>query len=119
MFAENSAGTRSFINCEMSTYDSTPPTGRLHAEFTYTSNPNIIQATILVHDDSDIFETFVAIGFGTGQYGDQLLSWEHMQLKENSNKQRGKLLESHWYYSDGVFVLIIHYTAFDNEILAF
>ncbi|XP_052806226.1 uncharacterized protein LOC128235445 [Mya arenaria] len=89
MFAENSAGSRSFINCQLSTYDSTPPTGRLNVEFTSTSNPNIIRATILVHDDSVISETFVAIGFGQGQYGDQLLSWEHLKLKEITNRKRG------------------------------
>ncbi|XP_052806221.1 uncharacterized protein LOC128235438 [Mya arenaria] len=89
MFAENSAGSRSLLNCELSTYDSTPPTGRVNVEFTSTSNPNIIRATILVHDDSDISETLVAIGLGTEHYGDQLLRWEHLMLKDNSNRKFG------------------------------
>ncbi|WAR05127.1 hypothetical protein MAR_020496 [Mya arenaria] len=85
MFAENSAGSRSYVSCELPTYDSTPPTGRLHAEFTYTSNPNIIQATVLIQDDSEISEAFIAVGFGTGQYGDQLRPWEQLRLKGSTN----------------------------------
>ena len=72
MFAVNNQGLRSRVICRLSTYDVTPPTGRFEAEFDTTSNPEILKASVVVHDDSPITETYVGIGYRSWIYGDQV-----------------------------------------------
>ena len=72
MFAVNNQGSRSRVICRLSTYDVTPPTGRFEAEFDTTSNPEILKASVVVHDDSPITETYVGIGYRSWIYGDQV-----------------------------------------------
>ena len=72
MFAQNSQGSRSSVTCKLHTYDVTLPSGRFEAEFATSSNPHVLKSSVVVHDDSPIVESFVAIGFGEGIYGDQI-----------------------------------------------
>ena len=77
----NSGGGSSSVTCRLPVFDITVPTGRLTADFSLTSNPNVIKANALVHDESDIAEAFVAVGFGEESYGDQLHPWTMTQLE--------------------------------------
>lgn len=66
------------------TYDTTVPTARIIPSFLTTSNPNVIKASALVHDDSEIRKAFIGIGYGKGSYGDQLIPWTFKNLKERN-----------------------------------
>lgn len=89
MYAENSGGARSSAACMLPTYDTTPPTGRITAEFTTTSNPAILKASVLVHDDSNVIESFVGVGYGKGIYGDQMVSWFQKDLIARQESSTG------------------------------
>ena len=52
--AKNSQGGAAKATCELPTYDTTPPGGRVTEGFISTSHPNIITASVLVIDDSVI-----------------------------------------------------------------
>ena len=80
VFAENSEGTRASVSCQLSTYDTTPPSGRVTAEFITTSNPTVIKASVVAHDDSVVIAAFVGVGFGKGSYGDQMAQWTATDL---------------------------------------
>ena len=82
MYAQNSQGSRSSVTCELNTYDVTLPSGRLQAEFDTTSNPDILKAFVVVHDDSPIIEAYVGIGFGEGVYGDQVKPFTPTNFEE-------------------------------------
>ena len=82
IYAENKAGTRASVTCSLPTFDVTLPTGRMTAEFTTSSNPTIIKATFVGHDDSEITSAFVGAGFGQGSYGDQVVPWTWTSLEE-------------------------------------
>lgn len=90
MYAENSAGTRSRVNCWLLTYDTTLPTGRITPDFSTTSNPTIIKASALAHDDSPIEEVFIGAGFGKGSYGDQIAKWRAATLVERTPASSGR-----------------------------
>ena len=75
IWAENSSGTRSKATCSLPTYDVTVPTGRLTADFTSTSNPAVLRASVVVIEDSALSVTQVGVGYGKGVYGDQVVPW--------------------------------------------
>ena len=82
VFAENKAATRNSVTCSLPTFDVTLPTGRMMAEFLTSSNPRIIKATFVGHDDSEITSAFIGVGFGKESYGDQLHKWTFTSLSE-------------------------------------
>ena len=82
VYAENSAGNRAGVTCMLTTYDTTEPTARITPGFLSTSNPNVIKASVLVHDDSQIIEAYTGVGYGKGSYGDQMVPWTLQNLHE-------------------------------------
>lgn len=84
VWAENSAGARAQVSCKLPTYDTTLPSGRITPEFMTTSNPSVIRASAQVHDDSVITAAYLGVGFGKGQYSDQLVSWRSVDLKQHT-----------------------------------
>ena len=54
--AKNSQGSASTATCELPTYDMTLPAGRVTEGFSYSSHPNILQASVFALDDSQIVE---------------------------------------------------------------
>ncbi|KAK3612527.1 hypothetical protein CHS0354_024500 [Potamilus streckersoni] len=90
MYAENSAGIRSSVACQLETYDVTLPGGRFSADFIRSSNPTTLKASVVVIDDSKLEKIQVGVGFGKGIYGDQLVTWTDINLmKRISNIQTG------------------------------
>lgn len=73
----------------LQTYDTTPPTGRIRAEFLTTSNPEVVKATINVHDDTDIVRSNLGIGYSRGIYGDQMVRWTAKDLHEKEQIPAG------------------------------
>ena len=57
--ARNNAGGEAHTTCEMSTYDMTLPTGRVKAGYRSSSDPNEMQASLILTDDSPITQTMV------------------------------------------------------------
>ena len=91
--AENSAGVRATATCILPTFDVTLPTGRLHSEFTSTSNPTTIKASVVMHEDSELSAVYVGVGFGKGSYGDQLSSWTIVSLQTPDLPQLRMLID--------------------------
>ena len=87
----NSAGGKSTATCSIPTYDVTLPVGRIEPAFRTTSNPRILEATSVLYDDSEIISEQVAIGFGPGIWGDQIVPWTDTQkTRRTHNAGRGK-----------------------------
>ena len=59
--ARNNAGGVAHTTCEMSTYDMTLPTGRVKAGYSSSSDPNEMQASLILTDDSKITQTMVSV----------------------------------------------------------
>ena len=74
----------------LETYDTTPPAGRVRAEFLSTSNPEVIKATVTVHDDTQIVLSNLGIGYSKGIYGDQMIKWIAKDLNEKEQIPAGK-----------------------------
>jgi hypothetical protein len=68
----------------LQTYDTTEPTARITPGFLSTSNPNVIKASILIHDDSKLTKAFIGVGYSKGIYGDQLIPWTMRDLNERT-----------------------------------
>ena len=91
MYAANSQGSRSSVTCELRTYDVTPPSGRFDADFETTSNPQVLKASVVVHDDSPVVDAYMGIGFGQGFYGDQIKRFTKVNLDErDTNVDTGR-----------------------------
>ncbi|XP_072033446.1 LOW QUALITY PROTEIN: uncharacterized protein [Amphiura filiformis] len=73
--ASNSGGGTSSVTCDIPTYDVTLPAGRIDPAFYRSSHPYILEATAVVHDDSEILTEQEAVGFGPGIWGDQIVPW--------------------------------------------
>ena len=84
LFAQNSQGSRSSVTCELPTYDITLPSGRFEAAFSTTSNPDVLQAYVVVHDDSPVVEAYVGIGYGAWIYGDQFKRFKPVSLEKRN-----------------------------------
>ena len=80
--ARNSGGGTATATCYLPTYDVTVPGGRVDAAFSSTSHPNILKASAVVHEDSDILARKASIGFGVGIWGDQVVPWEDIKSME-------------------------------------
>ncbi|XP_063408918.1 uncharacterized protein LOC134692399 [Mytilus trossulus] len=82
--AENDSGQKSTASCYLSTYDITPPGGRFDEDYKSTSNPSVIKASVTVYEDSELVETKVAMGYGKGIWGDQLVPWNDVELGQST-----------------------------------
>ncbi|CAG2214886.1 unnamed protein product [Mytilus edulis] len=82
--AENDSGQKSTASCYLSTYDITPPGGRFDEDYKSTSNPSVIKASVTVYEDSELVETKVAMGYGKGIWGDQLVPWNDVELDQST-----------------------------------
>lgn len=51
--------------------------------FRSTSNPSVLKATVTVYEDSPIAESRVAVGYGRGIDGYQIVDWTSVNLQEN------------------------------------
>lgn len=51
--------------------------------FRSTSNPRVLKATVTVYEDSPITESRVAVGYGKGIDGSQIVGWTTVNLQEN------------------------------------
>ena len=89
LYVENTSGARSRTTCMLPTFDTTPPTGRISVEFLSTSNPSLLKASLKAHDDSEITSAAVAIGYGKGIYGDQIVPWTYIDLDEEDTAELG------------------------------
>ena len=79
--AVNSQGTEAFVYCMLNTYDNTLPDGRVDPSYIYSSHPNVLSGTIKVYEDSDLQQIHSqAIGFSSGVYGSEILSWKNLTL---------------------------------------
>lgn len=92
MYAENSAGARASVSCKLETYDITLPTGRVQEDFKTSSNPKVLKASVLVHDDSEITDALFSVGYGPGQYGDQVVPWMAVNLKDKTHVPQGSTI---------------------------
>ncbi|XP_070573688.1 uncharacterized protein [Ptychodera flava] len=84
--AVNSAKASTKTVCQISTYDSTLPAGRVTPDFLSTSHPNILRASSLALDDSPILHRQEAIGFGESIFGDQVFPWTDFDLDKNAHE---------------------------------
>ncbi len=77
--ASNNGGGKSTVTCDLPTYDVTLPAGRIEPAFRRSSHPYILEATAVIHDDSEILSQLEAIGFGPGIWGDQIVPWTNTE----------------------------------------
>ncbi|XP_048258717.1 uncharacterized protein LOC124137708 isoform X1 [Haliotis rufescens] len=85
VYGENSAGARSTVTCSIPTYDVTPPGGRLTSDFSSTSNPAELRGNLVVYEDSDLVKSSVGVGLGRGIYGDEVIAYNSVNLKDRTN----------------------------------
>ncbi|XP_046360096.2 uncharacterized protein LOC124137716 [Haliotis rufescens] len=85
VYGENSAGARSTVTCSIPTYDVTPPGGRLTSDFSSTSNPAELRGNVVVYEDSDLVKSSVGVGLGRGIYGDEVIAYNSVNLKDRTN----------------------------------
>ncbi|XP_078660674.1 uncharacterized protein LOC144905141 [Branchiostoma floridae x Branchiostoma belcheri] len=77
----NSAGGTASVTCQLSSYDTTPPAGRVIPDFFTTSHPNVLKASAMAVDETPLVERKEAIGFGRGIYGDQAFPWSDISSR--------------------------------------
>ncbi|XP_048258676.1 uncharacterized protein LOC125384201 [Haliotis rufescens] len=85
VYGENSAGARTAVTCSISTYDVTPPGGRLTSDFSSTSNPAELRGNVVVYEDSDLVKSSVGVGLGRGIFGDETIAYNSVNLKDRTN----------------------------------
>ncbi|GFR58918.1 protein jagged-2 [Elysia marginata] len=68
--AENSEGEQTSVTCSLPTYDITLPDGRFSSEFKATSNGNILKASVVLYEDSQLRSARLAVGLGRNIYSD-------------------------------------------------
>lgn len=93
--AANEQGDEVKIQCQLTTYDSTLPDGRIEPAYPLTSNPAKMAGTLITLDDSELTtdQNFAALGVGVGPEGNQLVDWYEIDLKAVSlnNEATGEL----------------------------
>lgn len=52
--------------------------------FTSTSNPSILKGVVTVYEDSSLKHTMVAVGYGEGIYGEQIVRWTSTSVAANT-----------------------------------
>ena len=82
-FGSNSQGVSSSTECSLSTYDMTPPNGRVDfATYIYSSHPSKLIGEATIIDDTNLKMQFQAIGYGPGRYGDQTVAFTAFDFAE-------------------------------------
>ncbi|GAB1602264.1 uncharacterized protein LOC115224694 [Argonauta hians] len=91
----NSEGLESLTSCTLETYDSTVPDGRFDPSYPFTSRKDTLKGTVIIMDDSPIVEKgHVAIGYGPGTLGSQVMSWKGLNLtKTHERPNDGTILK--------------------------
>ncbi|XP_067664253.1 uncharacterized protein [Haliotis asinina] len=83
--ARNSEGGEALTQCMLHTYDNTPPDGRVDEDFRISSNPFELGGTVVVLDDSVVDpQQEIALGFGPGAQGYEIISWEPVSLERTT-----------------------------------
>ena len=52
--ATDSAGLKAYSTCSLQNYDTTPPSGRLTSQFSTTSHPHVLRASLVATNDSEL-----------------------------------------------------------------
>ncbi|KAL8609977.1 hypothetical protein ACOMHN_029470 [Nucella lapillus] len=82
--ATNNAGGKAEVTCSLDTYDVTLPQGRLEADYPSTSNRRVLSGSLVVHEDSPLIQSSLAIGEGKGLYATGTRGWQPVNLKDRS-----------------------------------
>ncbi|XP_046568758.1 uncharacterized protein LOC124277142 [Haliotis rubra] len=91
--ARNTQGIEATAMCMLHTYDNTVPDGRVDAAYQFTSHRTVIQANVVVFEDSPLTPNHsVAVGYSPGEFGKEILDWQILYL-ENTNERKGVMSE--------------------------
>ena len=83
--AKNSQGLSSYGLCNLETYDTTLPDGRVDHSYKYSSHPHTMSATAHVFDDSILVSSHrKAFGLSSGRYGNEEIDWETFNLEKST-----------------------------------
>ncbi|XP_069134676.1 uncharacterized protein [Argopecten irradians] len=83
--ARNTQGLEAFSYCMLPTYDTTIPDGRVDPSYKFSSHPNKISGTVVTFDDSTLVPSHEkALGFSSGQYGSEFLSWNSLDIDKTT-----------------------------------
>ncbi|XP_070573744.1 uncharacterized protein [Ptychodera flava] len=80
--ATDSANNAAVATCLLPTYDVTLPEGRVTPEFHTTSRHDILRASAVVYDDSELNSQKEGVGFGFGIFSDQIVPWSDVTVGE-------------------------------------
>ena len=80
----NEAGVSVPATCRLDTFDITIPGGRMAEAFISTSNPNVLKGVVTVYEDSPLQQTMVAVGYGKGIWGEQVVRWNATTVAANT-----------------------------------
>ncbi|XP_070562334.1 uncharacterized protein [Ptychodera flava] len=72
------------LQCEIPTYDTTVPMGRVTPDFRTTSHPGILRASSVITDDSQLILKKEAVGYGFKKFGHQVVNWTEVKFDEGS-----------------------------------
>ncbi|XP_046580894.1 uncharacterized protein LOC124288421 [Haliotis rubra] len=91
--ARNTQGIEATAMCMLHTYDNTVPDGRVDAAYQFTSHRTVIQANVVVFEDSPLTPYHsVAVGYSPGEFGKEILDWQILHL-ENTYMRKGVMSE--------------------------
>ncbi|XP_070573748.1 uncharacterized protein [Ptychodera flava] len=78
--ATDSANNAAIATCYLPTYDVSLPEGRVTSEFQATSRHDILRASAVVYDDSELKSQKEGVGFGYGIFSDQIVPWTDVHV---------------------------------------
>ena len=82
--AKNSEGLETTAQCFIRTYDTTLPSGRLEQSFDVSSNPYLLSAFFVVHDDSPLNADWLA-SVGLGEGSANTVRWKKLSFVNNTS----------------------------------
>uniref|UniRef100_A0A1I8J5S5 GPS domain-containing protein n=1 Tax=Macrostomum lignano TaxID=282301 RepID=A0A1I8J5S5_9PLAT len=85
----NNQGDTIHATCDLPTYDTTLPRGRVQEDFRSTSNTKVLSAFVVASDDSEIIDTKVAVGLGVDAGGESHTFWKKLDLNKDDNINDG------------------------------
>lgn len=84
---KNSENLEAITSCRLNTYDSSIPKGRFDPSYPFTSHPNTLRGTVIIMDDTPLLEEGrIAIGFGPGDQGVQVMPWRKLKLQKTKER---------------------------------
>ena len=101
VIVENDSGQKSQTSCYLPTYDVTLPNGRFQEEFITSSNPDELRAAVKIHEDSELVQNLVGLGYGKGIYGDQSVRWHDISFDDYTHIHIG------YYYTVISYIVIV------------